>query len=126
MKNGLQLIAEERQRQIIEKGFTALYDHQCRMVESIRGGFANLKKGAEAYEKNDASLWPYNKISWKPDNYKPIVRLIKSGAMYQAQYDCLIYSDCMSETVIELQRQCSTSVYRVAALIDEILSAEVK
>ena len=119
MKSGLELIADERQRQIDVKGYSFDHDRIQRQNESIRGKYETLKKAAEAYEKNDINLWPWDRKLFKPTLQDPVRRLTKAGALYKAQYDCL---QQFPDDLKILQQECLNGVERVSKEIDYIQS----
>ena len=77
LPTGLDLIRDERQRQIDSEGWTPEHD--------AAHGSSRLLRAAEAYEWSDATLWPWDREWWKP---KDAIRdLIRAGALYQAAAD---------------------------------------
>ncbi len=97
---GVQLIAEERQRQIDAKGFTPDVDIKSYLPKHKRG---ELALAAIAYADNAANalchevfeedyleiagIWPWHPTSWNPKN--PRTDLIKAGALIAAQIDLM-------------------------------------
>ncbi len=94
MKTGIELIAEERQRQIEKEGWTTAHDD-----EHIDGSIA---KAAACYatptdERNMGNwiegvfpaLWPWDLKWWKPTPENRIRELQKAGALIAAEIDRL-------------------------------------
>lgn len=89
MPTGTELIAEERHRQIYEKGWTAEHDD----MHEVSG---QLSKAALCYlvtsrdPKHAACLasWPWAAEWWKPSP-DPIRNLVKAGALIAAEIDRL-------------------------------------
>lgn len=92
MKTGVELIAEERQRQIEIKGYAPLADQQ------YPDGALALAAAAYAIpEKNRIKridmdvwhLWPWIGVHWKPTPENRIRELQKAGALIAAEIDRL-------------------------------------
>lgn len=80
MKTGVELITEERQRQIDVEGWSAEHDDKNNNDVSLSGA-------AAAYLTNDIDFWP-----WDEEWYKPTSRvrdLVKAGALIAAEIDRL-------------------------------------
>jgi hypothetical protein len=95
MKTGIEIIAEERERQINEEGFTIERDHELYEVSNelaIAGGcYALAEASREHLQSNEAPLiWPWAKEWWKPSPDNRIKELAKAGALIAAQIDNLI------------------------------------
>jgi len=87
MKSGIELIAEERQRQIAVEGWTPEHDDT-----HVKG---ELASAAVAYVKIsqrgiviDWTLWPWSYNRWKPSK-DPIRNFVKAGALIAAEIDRL-------------------------------------
>jgi hypothetical protein len=86
LKEALQLIREERERQVLEEGYTGHHD--------AVNGHENLVMAAATYEmepkdrKEHPESWPWNYIHWKPTAHKGttgrVRELVKAGALYMA------------------------------------------
>ena len=85
MKTGIEIISEERQRQISVEGWTSEHDDThsknqlaeaaiCYTIHAISGG--------------GDGLWPWDKTWWKPSS-NPIKDLTKAGALIAAEIDRL-------------------------------------
>lgn len=82
--DGVELIAEERRRQVEDLGRTA--DHDARHDEG------ELTDAAVAYIWGEASLWPWgpaNRFDGSGPNDR-IERLVKAGALLAAEIDRLV------------------------------------
>lgn len=104
MPTGLELIAKERARQVVEEGFDAAHDAKYKHLELVRAGVSYacvpVIRGegreqnipAERVEEEIAiipeEVWPWDVKWWKPGTDKQC--LIKAGALIAAQLDKLI------------------------------------
>lgn len=98
MKNGIELIAEERERQIVKEGWTSVHDDSNYSNYSA-GDYPNanespLYKAACCYqllsrrdENNKPVGWPWDLKWWKPTPDNRIRELVKAGALFKAEYD---------------------------------------
>lgn len=99
MKTGIELIAEERQRQISEEEWTPEHDdgHRSGELNDAAIGYAQ----AAAYQARGESLemirsavpagmirWPWEDSWWRPDEDQ-IRNLVKAGALIAAEIDRL-------------------------------------
>lgn len=98
MKTGIEIITEERQRQIDVEKWTSEHDDEHENAEltkaaivyadyagilvEIEGEFSRIKKDYLP------DLWPWDKKWWKPSN-DPIRNLAKAGALIAAEIDRL-------------------------------------
>lgn len=103
MKNGIELIAEERARQISAEGWTALHDSQHHngelakaaacyaMPRLIREREENGTPGLNRYTpvKPFMNIWPWAKKWWKPTPNDRVRELVKAGALLAAEIDRL-------------------------------------
>jgi len=99
MKTALELITEERQRQIA-KGYTASHDDDLIGGELAAGGgcFAlyagwqspgcDVEDLAKEKRSIAGSDWPFERASFRPDE-NPIANLAKAGAMIVAEIERL-------------------------------------
>lgn len=107
MKTGIELIAEERQRQISKEGWTTEHDDEhdhrelARAAESYVSHYVSrqhvikneyrlpgIVDGPKAYiTEPPPESWPWDDADWKPKN--PIADLIKAGALIAAEIDRL-------------------------------------
>lgn len=98
MKTGIELIAEERQRQISEEGWTPEHDDDHQEFELAAAGATYALKAAGFPDaphiigdnirfNNEVPLWPFSLEAWKPG--EPIRDLVKAGALIAAEIDRL-------------------------------------
>jgi hypothetical protein len=100
MKTGIELIAEERARQISEEGWTAEHDeiHDRGEIPAAAACYALNASGflspleMRSWHKKFApgvkvKLWPWGLDWWKPTT--PIRDLVKAGALIAAEIDRL-------------------------------------
>ncbi len=85
MKTGIQLITEERQRQISEQGWTSHHD-DCHIHGELRlAGQFYAMRGINAASEMPSG-WPWQKKWWKPSDDE-IHNLTKAGALFLAESD---------------------------------------
>lgn len=85
-KTGCQLIAEERDKQVIQHGYTISNDKSHRNKELLYGALAYLNAaiyGTSVGKEN----WPFENKYWHPEGY--IDCLKKAGAFIAAELDRL-------------------------------------
>lgn len=94
--NGIELIAQERARQVSEEGWTPEHDDRhvggelagaavCYAVQHLRIGNDFLRRKVETLA---GELWPWATSYWKPSK-DPIRNLVKAGALIAAEIDRL-------------------------------------
>lgn len=86
-KTGIEVIAEERQRQIKEEGWTLEHDKQWKHGE--------LAEAAACYASlidRPFDVWPFDMSWWKPTPNDRIRELQKAGALIAAEIDRLLNS----------------------------------
>ena len=98
-KTGLHLILRERQRQIIEEGWTPEHDSRHRYHE--------LAQAAECYVsrafytgpvKEGPPRWPWANEWWKPVKDDGGIRnLVKAGALIAAEIDGILRKEASDE-----------------------------
>ncbi|MGL5716924.1 MAG: hypothetical protein ACRCX2_28165 [Paraclostridium sp.] len=102
MKTGIELISEERQRQI-EKGYSKEHD-----AERIGGHMAlmaavyAIPPAARSYQYNDTrlpKLWPIGYGTYSPNSDR-IVELQKAGALIAAEIDRIQNKRTSAQTYI--------------------------
>lgn len=86
MKTGIQLIEAERERQVIELGYSPGHDDKHDKCE--------IRRAAECYamppimrHSNPPRLWPWEKKWWKPSPLNRVRELTKAGALYLAEQE---------------------------------------
>ena len=108
MKNGVQLIAEERERQISQEGWTpehddfhahgeiacaaACYANHASVTSYLNGQAGHVERSAEP-----PRYWPWEDEWWKPSNDNPVRDLVKAGALIAAEIDRLQRHESNSE-----------------------------
>lgn len=99
MKTGVELIAEERLRQITQEGWTPAHDdhHASGELNDAAIGYAHaaaLQARGETFETLHVAVsagmirWPWEDVWWKPAA-DPIRNLVKAGALIAAEIDRL-------------------------------------
>lgn len=102
MKTGIELITEERQRQIEKEGWTQEHDDRHSWQEMLSAAICYCRSSSAChYENNNVTFsggyrpnegvpraWPWEKIWWKPTG-DPVKDLIKAGALIAAEIDRL-------------------------------------
>lgn len=83
MKNGIELISEERKRQIEKEGYTQEHDNNHNTEEFVLAAIAYLECNFEGYEAD--LTWPWDSNSFKPKDVK--TNLVKAGALIAAALD---------------------------------------
>lgn len=112
MKNGIELIAEERARQVAKEGWTAKHDDEHTGAEMATAAAcyalpARQRKLEKAHIQMDAArgcadpampytvkvtvprLWPWDPEWWKPCPRNRVRELVKAGALIAAEIDRL-------------------------------------
>jgi hypothetical protein len=94
MKTGVELIAEERQRQIAVEGWTPEHDNEHDMGEMIGAAITysahalGIVSEEEIPNADTDGYWPWEDRWWKPSP-DPIRNLVKAGALIAAEIDRL-------------------------------------
>jgi hypothetical protein len=89
-KSGIELIAEERQRQIEKEGWTA--DHDINHTgEELAFAAACYVTPNDYRDLVDGipNIWPFEDAWWKPKPHDRVRELIKAGALIAAEIDRL-------------------------------------
>lgn len=88
MKTGIELIAEERSRQINDLDYTATHDQVYDNQELSKAAACYLLY-ADAYPNRGEPppLWPWDDEYWKPKDY--LKDLVRAGALIAAEIDML-------------------------------------
>ncbi len=90
MKNGVELIADERERQITTKGWDASHDDTHVGGDMLWAACCYVEQ-VQILDKSDKSMpetWPWDYEWWKPSP-DPIRNLVKAGALIAAEIDRL-------------------------------------
>jgi hypothetical protein len=94
-KSGVDLIADERRRQIEQEGWTPEHDNEHDAGELSAAGAAYAINAAEKlhpYSQGDGRdeqpmIWPWANDWWKPKD--PMRDLVRAGALIAAEIDKL-------------------------------------
>ena len=90
MKTGIELIAEERKRQIEQLGWDAEHDAKHTRHELARAAACYATPGYLRTIINGRPFgWPFNKHWWKPSPQDRKRELVKAGALIAAEIDRL-------------------------------------
>ena len=98
MKTGIELITEERKRQIEEEGWSKEHDQQHVNGEiALAAALYSLPEGKREYPSTyptssfaKAPLqWPWDRKWWKPTHHNRVRELVKAGALIAAEIDRL-------------------------------------
>ena len=90
MKSGIELIADERRRQVEEEGWTEDHDRAQRFQHLALAGacYANLaSKEHPEKEPLEPTQWPWSYMWWKPKSH--LRNLVRAGALIAAAIDRL-------------------------------------
>ena len=93
MKTGIELIAEERQRQIEKEGWTK--EHDARHADgdlAVAAASYAMPEGARTFMKTPDGnylpiFWPFGAKCWKPCPQDRVRELVKAGALIAAEID---------------------------------------
>lgn len=97
---GIELIADERQRQIEKEGWTLkhdIFEHQHGQLADAAVSYALTEEERKKLchlAKTDEDVpptWPFEKAYWKPCPDDRIKELVKAGALIAAEIDRLLY-----------------------------------
>lgn len=98
MTKGIELIAEERQRQIEKEGWTMehdIFEHRYGQLADAAVSYALTEEERKKLchlVKTDEDVpptWPFEKEHWKPCPNDRIKELVKAGALIAAEIDRL-------------------------------------
>ena len=93
MKTGIELIAEERQRQIEKYGWTKEHDAQHADNElAVAAASYAMPEGARTFMRTQDGnylpiFWPFKAKWWKPCPHDRVRELVKAGALIAAEID---------------------------------------
>ena len=87
MKTGIELIAEERNRQITKENWTTEHDDEHDKMELALAAECYIS-AAQGMPQSD--MWPWDRQSYKPSgSIDPMKDLIRAGALIAAEIDRL-------------------------------------
>lgn len=91
MKTGMELIAEERARQISVEGWTPKHDDQHDKADLARAAacYAVGDKNLQRPDEQDYWVWPWENKWWNPTPNDRVRELVKAGALIAAEIDRL-------------------------------------
>ncbi len=91
MKTGVELIVEERQRQIEKEGWTFEHDslHQHDELARAAATYATPNRFRSFLLNGRPATFPWVKEWWKPTPNNRIKELVKAGALIAAEIDRL-------------------------------------
>ena len=85
MKNGAELISNERIRQIDQEGYSTSHDKEHHVNEFVLAALAYLDCNFKGTKPLD--YWPWEENAFKPKDYKN--NLVRAGALIAAAIDRL-------------------------------------
>ena len=90
MKTGVELIAEERKRQIEVEGWSNEHD-KAHFPDNLAlaGVCYALPSYMRKYENGKPFFWPFDEEWWKPSQDNRLKELVKAGALIAAEIDRL-------------------------------------
>lgn len=95
MKTGIELIDDERKRQVESEGWTPEHDDEHEDGELVFAAVAYAlprDKGENPFDEITPNPWPWDPISFKPGDGTTVGRvreLVKAGALIAAEIDRL-------------------------------------
>jgi len=90
MKSGIELITEERQRQIDVEGWTPEHDAEHSNNELSKAAIVYASDSQARENSNIIDwLWPWERAWWKPTPDNRVKELVKAGALIAAEIDRL-------------------------------------
>lgn len=88
MKTGIELITEERARQISKEGWTPEHDDKHDMGEMAMAAVCYAIPGSQRERLETDDIWPWARHWWKPGTDR-VRQLVKAGALIAAEIDRL-------------------------------------
>ena len=96
IKTGVEIIADERQRQIEVMGWSLHHDDEHSKGEIADAAVCYARKGDLEFQVlgdkvtlHRAYEWPWHQDWWKPTTYDRVRELAKAGALIAAEIDRL-------------------------------------
>ena len=91
MKTGIELIADERQRQISDEGWTPGHDdeHEEGSLAQAAACYAMPLWSRRHDQQGLPQIWPWYAEWWKPTPDDRVRELVKAGALIAAEIDRL-------------------------------------
>ena len=116
MKTGIELIEEERKRQIEAEGYTPEHDEQYTTELFDAACCYYAAKRMRALNPNNKKLpssWPWSAKFWKPSHDNRVRELEKAGALFMAHNELkekdIIIDDCVLMCASEIDEINSKS-----------------
>ncbi len=89
-KTGVELIEDERKRQIESEGWIESHDDEHKRGEIAKAAICYISKSYWWFKEDFiTAMWPWDEKWWKPDNKNTIRNLVKAGALIAAEIDRL-------------------------------------
>lgn len=88
-KTGIELIADERKRQIEVEGWTPEHDalHKNGELADAAACYAGLTRRDHKFSFRVPNSWPFRIFDWKPTPNDRVRELVKAGALIAAEID---------------------------------------
>lgn len=86
--NGIELIASERERQILAEGWTPEHDDAHAHGELCGAAMCYIANRDVTTTREPPLGWPWEREWWKPSD-DPVRNLVKAGALIAAEIDRL-------------------------------------
>jgi len=86
MKTGIELITDERKRQIEIEGWTPEHDAQHSHAELLAAAIC-YAHNAGHFKMTSPRMWPWDEKWWKPSVGDKVRDLVKAGALIAAEID---------------------------------------
>lgn len=98
--DGIQLIKQERERQVSEEGFDAAHDEQWSNHELALAALCYFTYAHSDPSKQVPEEWPWAPETWKL-KVAPVQNLVRAGALYLAAADRIRKADPRHAMVYE-------------------------
>ena len=97
MKTGIEIIADERTRQINEEGRSVRFDADSYSNDELASAAAAYASPARQRSLKTVSrvpvFWPWSNVWWKPAPNDRVRELAKAGALIAAEIDRIQYRE---------------------------------
>jgi len=97
MKTGIELIADERERQINEEGWNIEHDKIANNDGQLVSAaiLYAIEDDNRMYEHSPENVWPWDMTWWKPTPNNRVRELVKAGALIAAEIDRINNTECV-------------------------------
>lgn len=119
MSKGMELILEERNRQIDKFGYTIEHDLTRSNPYNTLINAAKSYYVAKGPEAEMPSFWPYSLVYWKPKTR--LENLVRAGAFFRAAYD-VVERNNNPRAVNFRKLTCMKAMQKCAQIIDQIVN----